>query len=78
MIRLADIFNNQYVIRLAKFLLFKINVMKNYILEIWHSRLEHFSYGGMQIFTFVVLGIKFKSDLSSKIYGSCIVDRQQW
>lgn len=52
--------------------------MSNYIFEIWYSRLEHFSYGGMQILAFIVLGIKLKSVLSSKICGSCIIDRQQW
>ncbi len=74
---LADMINNQYVIRLAKLLISKVNVVKNLTPEIWHSQLGHLSYGAMQILASVALGMEFKGSIQSEIYGGCMVGRQQ-
>ena len=60
LIRLADMIDNQYVIRLAAFLAFKVNILKNPIPEIWHAWLGHLSYNGMQKFASVALSIEVK------------------
>ncbi len=74
---LADMIENQYVIRLARSSVPKMNVVKNPTPEIWHARLGHLSYGAMQILVSVASGMELKGPIPSEIYGGCMVGRQQ-
>ena len=77
MVGLADMIDNQYVIRLAASLAPKVNVVKSPTPKIWHARLGHLSYGGMQKLASVALGMELKGPLPSEICGGCMVGRQQ-
>ena len=74
---LADMIDNQYVTRLAKPLISKVNVVKNLTTEIWHFRLSHLSYGAIQILASVALDMEFQGSIPLEIYGGCMVGRQQ-
>lgn len=69
--------DNQYVIRLAKPLVPKANVVKNPTPKIWHAWLGHLSQGTVQKLAFVALGMKLNGPIPTVIYGGCMVDRQQ-
>lgn len=76
-VRLADIIDNQYVIRLAKPLDPKVNVVKNPTPEIWPAWLGHLSYGVMQKLASVALGMTLNGPIPTEICGGCKVSRQQ-
>ena len=77
-IRQVDIIDNQYIIRLAKFFVPKVIVVKNLTPKIWHAQLGHLSYGAMQKMASVALGMELKGLLSLEICKGCMVGRQQW
>lgn len=74
---LADMIDNQYVIRLANPLIPKVNIVKNPTNKIWHTRLGHLSYGAMQKLESVALGIALNGPIPAEICGGCMISRQQ-
>ncbi len=74
---LADMMDSQYVIRLAKPLVPKVNVVKNPTPEIWHARLGHLSYVAMHKLASVALGMTLNGPIPTEICGGCMVGRQQ-
>lgn len=74
---LADIIDNQYVIRLAKPLIPKVNMLKNPRPKIWHAYLSHLSYEAIQKLASIALNITLNSFIPTKICGSCMVSQQQ-
>ncbi len=77
LVRLADMIENQYVIRSARSSVPKVNVVKNPTPEIWHPWLGHLSYGAMGILVSVASSIELKGPIPSEICGGCMVGRQQ-
>ncbi len=74
---LADMIDNQYVIRLARSSVPKVHVVKNPTPEIWHAQLGHLSYRAMQISVSIASGMEFKGPILSEICGGSMVGRQQ-
>ncbi len=69
--------DNQYVIRLAKRLVPKVNVVRNPTPKIWHSRLGHLNCAAMQKLASVALGMTLNGRIQTEICGGCMVGRQQ-
>ncbi len=75
---LADIIENQYVVKLAKDPeSATVNMAVSSSLESWHSRLAHLSYKAIVQLTSMAFGIQLKSPLPEEICGRCIVGKQQ-
>lgn len=77
LVGLADMIDNQYIIRLTKPLIPKVNIVKNPTPEIWHIRLGYLSYKVIQKLSSVVFGMQLKDLISLKICGGCMISRQQ-
>lgn len=72
-VRLVDLFDNQYFILLSKSTVPNTNFVNDFTFEILHTRLGHLNYWVVQKLASVVLGIELKSLLPSEIFGGCMV-----
>lgn len=77
-VKLADMMDNQYVIRLAKTLVPKVNIVKNLTLKIWYAWLGHLSYSAIYELAFVALDMTFIDSIQTKIGGGCMIGQQQY
>ncbi len=75
---LADIIENQYIVRLAEDPeSATVNMAVSSSIKTWHSRLAHLSYKAVVQLASMVLGIRLKSPLPEEICGGCMVGRQR-
>ncbi len=74
---LADIIENQYIVRLAEDLeSATVNMAVSSSIETWHSRLAHLGDKAIVQLASMVLGIQLKSPLPEEICEGCMVGRQ--
>ncbi len=75
---LADIIENQYVVRLTedpKSATVNMAVLSS--IETWHTRLTHLSYKAIVQLASIALGIQLKGPVPEEICGRCMVGKQQ-
>ena len=76
-VSLADIIENQYVVRLAEDPeSATVNMAVSSSIKTWHSQLAHLSYKAVVQLASMALGIQLKRPLPEEICGGCMVGRQ--